>query len=69
MGEPGHNASTISPADRGVGYLLAEDGLPVKLRTFYLDDEQITEVAIRARAQRHETTTAGTPATRSGVQG
>ena len=38
----GHNAGTISPADRGVGFLLAEDGLPVKLRTFYLDDEHIT---------------------------
>jgi DNA segregation ATPase FtsK/SpoIIIE-like protein len=55
----GHSAGTISPADRGVGYLLAEDGLPVKLRTFYLDDEQITEVATRARALRHGATPAG----------
>jgi FtsK/SpoIIIE family len=48
----GHNAGTISPADRGVGFLLAEDGLPVKLRTFYLDDEHIRALAARARAQR-----------------
>ena len=48
----GHNAGTISPADRGVGFLLAEDGLPVKLRTFYLDDEHIRALAARALAQR-----------------
>jgi hypothetical protein len=48
----GHNASTISPAERGVGFLLAEDGQPVKLRTFYLDDEHIRALAARARAQR-----------------
>jgi hypothetical protein len=53
----GHNAGVISPADRGVGYLLAEDGLPVKLRTFYLDDEHIRELATRAHAQRHRSNT------------
>ena len=65
----GHNAGTISPADRGVGYLLAEDGLPVKLRTFYLDDEQITELATRAHAQRHGAPAAGITAASVGVQG
>ena len=30
------------PGQRGVGYLLAEDGLPVRMRGFYLPDEQIT---------------------------
>jgi hypothetical protein len=48
----GHNAGSISPADRGVGFLLAEDGQPVKLRTFYLDDDHIRALAARARAQR-----------------
>ena len=44
----GYNAATIPPADRGVGFLLAEDGLPVKLRTFYLDDAAVAELASRA---------------------
>jgi hypothetical protein len=35
-----------------VGFLLAEDGLPVRLRAFYLDDAQITTIAARARDQR-----------------
>lgn len=47
----GHNAATISPSDRGVGFLLAEDGLPVKLRIFYLDDHHIGQVTSRARAR------------------
>jgi hypothetical protein len=63
----GHNAGTISPADRGVGFLLAEDGLPVKLRTFYLDDDQIGELASRARKQRDEASTETTPADDVGV--
>jgi hypothetical protein len=46
----GHSAGTISPADRGVGFLLAEDGLPAKLRTFYLDNEQIRDLSARAHA-------------------
>ncbi|MGA2926195.1 MAG: FtsK/SpoIIIE domain-containing protein [Solirubrobacteraceae bacterium] len=54
----GHNAGTIAPADRGVGFLLADDGLPVKLRTFYLDDEQVTQLATRASAQRRGRTPA-----------
>jgi hypothetical protein len=62
-----HNAGTISPADRGVGFLLAEDGLPVKLRTFYLDDEQITDLATRAREQRNGVAAAGMAAADVGV--
>jgi hypothetical protein len=65
----GHNAGTISPADRGVGFLLAEDGLPVKLRTFYLDDEQITALAARAHAQREGITAASISVADVGVQG
>lgn len=44
----GHSAATISPADRGVGFLLADDGLPVRLRSFCLSDEQIAGLADRA---------------------
>jgi S-DNA-T family DNA segregation ATPase FtsK/SpoIIIE len=48
----GYSAATIAPGRRGVGYLLAEDGLPVRLRGFYLPDEQITRIAERASALR-----------------
>jgi hypothetical protein len=44
----GHSAATIAPGERGVGYLLAEDGLPVRLRTFYLSDGEIAGLAARA---------------------
>jgi hypothetical protein len=30
----GHNAATIAPDQRGIGFLLAEDGLPVRMRAF-----------------------------------
>jgi hypothetical protein len=48
----GHNAATIGPAQRGVGLLLAEDGLPVRLRSFYLDDQALDQLAERACALR-----------------
>jgi len=48
----GHNAATIGPAQRGVGLLLAEDGLPVRLRSFYLDDQVLGQLAERACALR-----------------
>jgi S-DNA-T family DNA segregation ATPase FtsK/SpoIIIE len=48
----GYSAATIAPGQRGVGYLLAEDGLPVRMRGFYLPDEQITRIAERAAAAR-----------------
>jgi DNA segregation ATPase FtsK/SpoIIIE-like protein len=48
----GHNAATIAPAQRGIGYLLAEDGLPVRMRAFYVDDHAVDQVARRARALR-----------------
>jgi FtsK/SpoIIIE family len=48
----GYSAATIPPGQRGVGYLLAEDGLPVRIRAFHLPDEQITAIAERASALR-----------------
>jgi FtsK/SpoIIIE family len=48
----GHNAATIAPSQRGIGYLLAEDGLPVRMRAFYLDDHAVDELARRASALR-----------------
>jgi hypothetical protein len=44
----GHNAAAISPGQRGVGLLLAEDGIPVQLRGFYLGDRDVDELARRA---------------------
>jgi hypothetical protein len=48
----GYSAATIAPGQRGVGYLLAEDGLPVRMRGFYLPDEQLAAIAGRASALR-----------------
>jgi DNA segregation ATPase FtsK/SpoIIIE, S-DNA-T family len=48
----GYSAATIAPGQRGVGYLLAEDGLPIRLRGFHLGDEQIAALAERASALR-----------------
>jgi hypothetical protein len=44
----GHNAATIAPSQRGIGFLLAEDGLPVRMRAFYLDDQVVDDLARRA---------------------
>jgi hypothetical protein len=55
----GYNAATIVPADRGVGFLLAEDGLPVKLRTFYLTDADVRGLATRARGRPTQPTMSG----------
>jgi FtsK/SpoIIIE family len=48
----GYRASDIASADRGVGYLLAEGGVPVRLRTFFLADDDVSELAARATALR-----------------
>jgi hypothetical protein len=48
----GYSAATISPGQRGVGYLLADDGLPIRIRAYHLHDEQITKIAERASALR-----------------
>jgi hypothetical protein len=48
----GYAASTIDAADRGVGLLLAEGGLPVRLRASWLDDDQLAVLAARAEALR-----------------
>ncbi|MGH9055603.1 MAG: hypothetical protein ACRDYY_07035 [Acidimicrobiales bacterium] len=44
----GYSAAEIDPAARGVGFLLHEGGLPVRLRTAYLDDAAGAHVAARA---------------------
>jgi DNA segregation ATPase FtsK/SpoIIIE-like protein len=48
----GHTASAVDAADRGVGLLLAEGGMPVRLRACWLDDDQLAALAACAEALR-----------------
>jgi FtsK/SpoIIIE family len=48
----GYSAASIDPAARGVGWLLQEGGVPVRLRACYLDDLQLADLARRAEALR-----------------
>ena len=48
----GYSASTLDPMLRGVGWLLAEGAVPVKVRTHYLDDDTIAHLADIAAAKR-----------------
>jgi S-DNA-T family DNA segregation ATPase FtsK/SpoIIIE len=44
----GYSATDIDPAARGVSWLLAEGGIPRRMRAAYLDDDQVRELAERA---------------------
>jgi hypothetical protein len=48
----GHSAATIDPTARGVGLLLQEGGVPVRLRSCYLDDLDLAALARRAELLR-----------------
>jgi S-DNA-T family DNA segregation ATPase FtsK/SpoIIIE len=48
----GFNAGTVDAARRGIGFLLHEGGQPVRLRTFYLADDDLGRLAARAEALR-----------------
>jgi hypothetical protein len=48
----GYSAAGIDPAARGVGWLLQEGGIPVRLRSCYLDDVTLAELARRAEQAR-----------------
>jgi hypothetical protein len=48
----GYSASTLDPTLRGVGWLLAEGAVPVKVRTHYLDDDAIADLAGIAATRR-----------------
>jgi S-DNA-T family DNA segregation ATPase FtsK/SpoIIIE len=49
----GYSAAGIDAGCRGVGYLLHEGGLPVRLRAFHLDDTALAGIAQSAEAIRH----------------
>ncbi len=56
----GFSASSIDSRDRGVGFLLAEGGRPVRLKSYYLSDDDLAKLVRRAESVRG--LTAGTPA-------
>jgi len=49
------SASTIDPRLRGVGYLLADGGVPHRMRSMYLDDDAIGSIVAVAAARRERT--------------
>jgi hypothetical protein len=53
----GYSAAQIDPAARGVGLLLQEGGVPVRLRACYLDDLELADLARRAEQLRGTTRT------------
>lgn len=44
----GYSAKRIAPEDRGVGLLLAEGGIPFRLKTAYLTDDDIQTLVAKA---------------------
>lgn len=45
----GYGANTIAPEDRGIGYLLAEGGIPRRMKAAYLSDHHIYGLVDHAR--------------------
>jgi DNA segregation ATPase FtsK/SpoIIIE-like protein len=50
----GFSAATVDSAARGVGFLLHEGGLPVRLRSFHLSDSDLEDLALRAESLRSQ---------------
>ena len=50
----GYTAADIDPAARGVGWLLAEGGVPRRMKSAYLSDDQVGRLAERAAKLRAE---------------
>ncbi len=46
--EQGHNAAAISPTNQGEAFLLAEGGIPRRIKVGYLSDQDILSIAARA---------------------
>lgn len=55
----GYTAADIDPTTRGVGWLIAEGGIPRRIKTAYLTDQQVTTLAERAAKLRTEHGTPG----------
>ena len=52
MATAGYTTSDIAGDQRGVGYLIAENEQPVRLRSYYLSDNDLDTLAARARQLR-----------------
>jgi S-DNA-T family DNA segregation ATPase FtsK/SpoIIIE len=50
----GYSAATIDPLARGVSWLLAENGMPRRVKTAYLTDNQIHDLAAYAAQLRRK---------------
>jgi hypothetical protein len=48
----GFSAASIDPGHRGIGYVLAEGGVPVMFKANYLNDQEIHQLAIESMALR-----------------
>lgn len=57
----GYSATDVPAEARGVGYLLAEGGVPIRLRSYHLDDDTLARVADRANALRRRSRVAAAP--------
>ena len=44
----GYTAASIDPSTRGVGWLIAEGGMPRRMKAAYLTDEDVARLAVRA---------------------
>ncbi len=64
----GADASTVPGAQRGVGFLLAEGERPLRLKGFYLGDEDLVAIAERAAAHRADAWLASTSAAADGAR-
>jgi DNA segregation ATPase FtsK/SpoIIIE-like protein len=51
----GFSAAGVDPALRGVGYLLADGGVPRRIRSYHLDDEDVAAIVERAARVREGT--------------
>jgi S-DNA-T family DNA segregation ATPase FtsK/SpoIIIE len=59
----GYSAATIHPADQGVGWLIAEDGHPRRIKVAYLSDADIIRLAAYAADIRRPSRPSADPTT------
>ena len=55
----GYSAASVAAAARGVGFLLAEGAVPLRLRSYYLSDDDLIAIAARGEALRAAARSAG----------
>ena len=50
----GYTAASVAPENKGIGFLLAEGGVPRRIKAAYLTDEQVYALADTAAARRRD---------------